>query len=102
MIVRREEKVLVQGGTFPRYAAAGFLVFLRQGTLFAARFSPERVELLGPPVPVLEDVGFAETYGNGQFSFSETGLLTYLPDPNRARAKAPAPTPAATDRPAVT
>jgi serine/threonine-protein kinase len=74
------EKVLVQGATFPRYAAAGFLVFLRQGTLFAARFSPERVELLGPPVPVLEGVGFSPTYGNGQFAFSDTGLLTYLTD----------------------
>jgi serine/threonine-protein kinase len=74
------EKVLVEGATFPKYAAAGFLVFLRQGTLFAARFAPERVELLGPPVPVLEGVGFRPTYGNGQFALSETGLLTYLPD----------------------
>ena len=74
------EKVLVEGATFPRYAEAGFLVFLRQGTLFAARFSAERVELLGPPVPVLEGVAFQPTYGNGQFAFSETGLLTYLHD----------------------
>jgi serine/threonine-protein kinase len=74
------KKVVVEGATFPRYAAAGFLVFLRQGTLFAARFAPERVELLGPPVPILEGVGFQPTYGNGQFALSETGLLTYLPD----------------------
>jgi serine/threonine-protein kinase len=74
------QKVLIKGGTFPRYVARGFLVFLRQSTLFAARFSPERLELLGPPAPVLEGVAFASAYGTGQLSFSHTGLLTYLPD----------------------
>ena len=66
------EKVLVKGGTFPRYVPTGFLVFLRQGTLFAARFSAERVELLGPPVPVLEGVAFANTYGSGHLCVLRT------------------------------
>jgi sugar lactone lactonase YvrE len=76
------QKVLVKGGTFPRYVPAGFLVFLRQNTLFAARFSAERVELLGPPVPVLEGVAIANAYGSGQLSFSDNGVLAYLKDSN--------------------
>jgi serine/threonine-protein kinase len=75
------EKVLVEGATFPKYAADGILVFLRQGTVFAARFSSERLELLGAPTPVLEQVTFASSYGFGQLAFSETGLLVHTAAP---------------------
>jgi serine/threonine-protein kinase len=75
------QKVLVEGATYPKYAANGILLFLRQNTLFGARFSEERVELLGPPTPVLAEVAFATTYGFGQLAVSSTGLLVYLTDP---------------------
>jgi len=76
------EKVLIKGGTFPKYVPGGFLVFLRRTTLFAARFSAERVELLGAPIPVLEGVASGATYGSGHLSFSNNGVLIYAGESN--------------------
>jgi serine/threonine-protein kinase len=73
-----KQKTLVRGGTFPRYVPAGFLVYTHGNTLFAARFDPERVELTGPAVPVLEYVGASPTYGASHFTFSGNGTLVYL------------------------
>jgi serine/threonine-protein kinase len=72
------QKVLVKGGTFPKYVPTGYLVFMRRNTMFAARFSAERLELLGDPVPVLEGIEFLPTYGNASFSFSDNGVLAHL------------------------
>jgi len=72
------QKTLVHGGTHPRYVPAGFLVFARGNTLFAARFDPDRVELTGPAVPVLENVGTSAPYGAAHYTFSSNGTLVYL------------------------
>ncbi len=77
---------ILQDAADARYAAPGHLVFLRRGTLFAARFDPERLEVSGAPVPVLGAVAQALTSGQsrnvtgaGQFSVAPTGALAYLP-----------------------
>ncbi len=57
-------------GSFPRYAASGHLVYLAlDGTLMAARFDPDEMELLGPPVALVEGVA--------AFTISQTGKLFY-------------------------
>ena len=57
-------------GVWPRYAASGHLVYLAlDGTLMAARFDPEAMELLGPSVALVEGVV--------AFAISETGKLFY-------------------------
>jgi serine/threonine-protein kinase len=53
-------------------------VFIHQGTLFAAPFHLERVELTGPPVPVIEGVWASALNAGAQFSFSNTGTLVYV------------------------
>jgi Tol biopolymer transport system component len=51
------------------------VLFLRDGTLMAQPFDSEKLEPSGDPVPVVEQVGGTNTYGN--FSASPTGVLAY-------------------------
>lgn len=69
-------KVLVNGGTNPRYASSGHLIYIRSGTLLAVPFDLKRLEVTGPPVPLVE--GVLETAGIGQFSVANNGTLVYI------------------------
>jgi serine/threonine-protein kinase len=62
--------VLHRGGLFGRYAPSGHLLYLNEGKLFAAPF---------------EEVAHAMLSGTAQYSFSNTGLLTYRRDRSRNR-----------------
>ena len=74
-----DQKVLLQGGTFPRYAASGHFVYYRGGTMMALPFDPVRLEVTGAPTPVVEGVmaGTSQS-GSAQFSISDNGSLIYL------------------------
>ncbi|MFI5180063.1 MAG: protein kinase [Thermoanaerobaculia bacterium] len=73
-------RTVVKAGTNPRFVAAtGHLVFLRAGVLMAAPFDPDRLEMRGTPVPVLENVIENPRTGAGQFSLSADGSLAYVP-----------------------
>ena len=64
------EMKALEPGTLGRYADSGHLVYIAPGgTLMAARFDPEAMELLGPSVALLEGVA--------AFSISDTGKLFY-------------------------
>ena len=71
-------KVVHRGGYHGRYLPSGHLVFIHQGTLFAAPFDLEKMELTGAPVPVIEGVWAHSTTAGAQFSFSDTGTLVYV------------------------
>ena len=79
-----QKKTLVQGGYWPRYLATsgktGHLIYMHGGTLFGVAFDPLRLELLGTPTRLLDDVAAGETLseGGGQFSVSGAGTLVYL------------------------
>ncbi|MFQ5816790.1 MAG: hypothetical protein ACE5H2_02390 [Terriglobia bacterium] len=76
-----ERKVLHEGGTYPRYLPSGHLVYVREATLFAVPFDPERLEITGQPAPVLEGVlsrGTGAGNGGAQYAFSPIGTLVYL------------------------
>jgi serine/threonine-protein kinase len=70
-------KSLVHGGTFGRYLASGHLVYINQGTLYAAPFRLDRLELEALPKPVLSGVDYNRVFGFAQYDFSRTGLLAY-------------------------
>ncbi|MGH9314438.1 MAG: winged helix-turn-helix domain-containing protein [Vicinamibacterales bacterium] len=77
------ERVIAERATFGRYVPTGHVVFLRQGELYAAPFTPGAGA--GPLRPVLSDVMTGAT-GAGQFGFSPAGTLLYVPDsPERTR-----------------
>jgi len=77
-------ELLHEGGTYPRYlpsGSTGHLVYVREATLFAAPFDPDRLEVTGQPAPVLEGVlslGGISGNGGAQYAFSPTGTLVYL------------------------
>jgi serine/threonine-protein kinase len=71
--------IVLRGGNSGRYLLSGHLVYIHDGTLFAAPFDLDRLEVTGPPVPALEGVTSSATSGGAQFAGSATGTLVYLP-----------------------
>jgi len=80
----REHRILLENAADAKYVPTGHLIFLRQGTLMAVRFDPDRMEVIEQPVALVEDVmqafrlSFSLNTGAGQFSVSETGCLLYV------------------------
>ena len=75
-----EQRILMEGGTSPRYAPtgpqSGHLVWARAGAVFAAPFDPGKLALTGPQVPVLEGVSMR---GSAELAFSDSGAMVYVP-----------------------
>jgi eukaryotic-like serine/threonine-protein kinase len=72
------ERELIAGGSAPRLAATGDLIYVRNGTLMAVPFNSGRLELAGTPAPVLEGVR-ESMLGAAQYSLSASGTLVYVP-----------------------
>jgi Tol biopolymer transport system component len=68
---------LIDGALHPRYID-GTLLYWRDGAIFAAPFDPDKLRVLGPSVPVVEDVAGIVTDGQAGFSVSPNGTLAYL------------------------
>jgi serine/threonine-protein kinase len=69
-----ERKTIIEGGGNPaHYAPSGHLVYAEAGSILAAPFDLERLELTGAPIPVVDDVAAAH------FSLSGNGDLVYVP-----------------------
>jgi Tol biopolymer transport system component/predicted Ser/Thr protein kinase len=77
-IATGERRNLVQGGTNPRYAPSGHLVYAQGGNLMAVPFDPQRLAVDGAAVPVVEGVLQSPLTGAAQYSFSGTGSLVYV------------------------
>src|SRR5216683_1528619 len=73
-----ERRILVQVGTNPRYAHSGHLVYVKEGSLMAVPFDPQRLEVTGTAVSVVEDVLQSPTTGAAQYSISTSGSLVYV------------------------
>ncbi len=74
-----ERRMLGVGGTYPRYADTGHLVFAREASLWAVSFDAGKREVTGTPVPVMEDVSVVSISGAAQFDLADTGSLLYMP-----------------------
>jgi Tol biopolymer transport system component len=59
------------------YVAPGYLLTMRELTVVAQRFDPDKLELSGEPFPVVEGVDRIPGLGLGIFSVSDTGVLVY-------------------------
>jgi tricorn protease-like protein len=79
-------KMLIRGGTAAEYARSGHLLYAIAGTLFAAKFDMDRLELRGDPVPVAKDVQMAVTAGPANYAVSHEGTLVYVPGASRRRS----------------
>lgn len=84
---------LIGGGADARYLPSGHLVYVRHGSLMAAPFDANRLEVTGDSIGVVAGVMQAANMGYnqfdsgaGQFSISDTGSLAYVaggPMPDR-------------------
>jgi serine/threonine-protein kinase len=75
-------KNLVQDAYYGRVLAGGerngYLLYVHTGTLFAAPLDLDRLELRGPPTPMLEDIAADVVSGTAQLEFSDGGTVIYL------------------------
>jgi serine/threonine-protein kinase len=69
---------IVQPGFYGRYVASGHLLYVKGGTIYAAPFDLNRLEVTGPSVAAVPQVVADATTGGAQFSASQTGTLVYL------------------------
>jgi len=74
-----EQRVLVQGGSNPRYVSSGHMIYARAGGLLAAPFDLKELKVTGPPVSVVEGVSMQPVFGGAQFSVSGEGSLAFVP-----------------------
>jgi serine/threonine-protein kinase len=70
-------RVLIQGGTHPRYVAPGYVVYGLAGSLRAVAFDLDRGEIVGTPVPVLDGVQ-SRPSGAVAFGIARNGTLAYV------------------------
>jgi serine/threonine-protein kinase len=78
----REQKVLIRGGSYPRYVRTGHIVYGAQGKLWAVAFDRTRLEVRGDPVPVVDDV-ISRPDGSVYFAVAQNGSLAYFAGPSQ-------------------
>jgi eukaryotic-like serine/threonine-protein kinase len=72
-----ERKILIHGGTSPRYVSTGHLIYAQGGRLLAIRFDAARLEVTGNAFPVAEDV-WQGPGGYVAYDVSRNGALVSL------------------------
>ncbi len=70
---------LIAGGTYPRYAATGHVLFLRNGALMATAIDVAARTVSDHAQVVVEDVFMNPAMASGNFAVSEAGTLAYAP-----------------------
>ena len=78
-LVTGEQKVLIKGGFHARFVPPRHLVYARDGSLLAIAFDAKRLEVVGSPTPVVDDVFMSPSYGHAEFSVSLDGSLAWVP-----------------------
>ena len=73
----RQQKVLLPGGSYPRYSSTGHIVYAIDGTLRAVPFDLGQLEITGTAVPVLDPVVTKDS-GAADFALSRDGSLIYV------------------------
>ena len=77
-----ERRELVDGASSAHYVPTGHLVFGRAGSLWAAPFDLDALDLSGEPIPILEGVVMETAAGvpgpPAQAAFARTGALVYV------------------------
>ncbi len=58
---------------------SGYLLFSRDGDLFAEKFDPQRLEFRGLAIPIARHIQYDRFVQAGAFSVSDNGVLVYAP-----------------------
>ncbi|MGH7536075.1 MAG: protein kinase domain-containing protein, partial [Gemmatimonadales bacterium] len=73
-------------GSYPRYAGSGHLMYLVGNTLMALPFDPDRLRVLGPPAPVVQEVRRESWDAGGQYDIAADGTLLYARGADAAKS----------------
>ena len=74
------DRTTLTGGTQPRYAPTGHILFARQNSLWRAPFDADTLALTGPAAPVLEPLQVNNGGGAALFTVAHNGSLMYSVD----------------------
>ena len=78
-------KPIVESGFAPTYLSSGHLVFGRGSTILAAPFDATRLEVMAPPVALVERVDGDPASGISEYRLSASGALAYIPQRPHSR-----------------
>ncbi len=70
--------IVVEGASMARYAPGDRLIFARGGSLFAVKFDPKVLKIIGGPVPIYQGVATDVSTGAAQFSIAENGSAVWI------------------------
>jgi Tol biopolymer transport system component len=84
----KEKIKLMAAATNAQYAAPGYIVFHREGSLFAQAFDAGKLALKGDPIHVADDVSSTAGNGRGNFDVSQNGSLLYFQGANAPAGRA--------------
>jgi serine/threonine-protein kinase len=71
-------RTILRGGTAPVYVESGHLVYSGDGTIRAVRFDARQLQVVGDPIPVIDQV-MSTPNGIASFAVARTGTLVYVP-----------------------
>lgn len=77
-LVDHTRKTVVQAGYNARYLPSGHIVYVKEGTLFAAPFDLGTLEVRGDAVPALQGITTNSANGGAQFAVSNSGTAVYV------------------------
>jgi serine/threonine-protein kinase len=76
-----ERRVVHQGGSFGRYVelgdGRGVVVYANGDSLFGIPYDPQRLEVTGSSVPLVQGVTVSRSEGSAQFDVADDGFLVY-------------------------
>jgi Tol biopolymer transport system component/DNA-binding winged helix-turn-helix (wHTH) protein len=73
-----QRRALVDGGSDARYLSDGRLLFSRSGTLMQVPFDIERLEVLGRPTVIAEDLFTHPVTGAAHYAVAPNGTIVYV------------------------
>jgi len=76
-IESKETGAVLKVSSAARYAAPGWLTFVRDNNLMAQRFDPATLKLSGEAYPIAEEVRFVPARWSGTYALSDQGALVY-------------------------
>ena len=72
------DRRVVARGSDPRFLPTGHIVYARNGSLWAVAFDTARLEPVGEPVVVVDELVHDPVSGASGYAISDTGVLVYL------------------------
>jgi serine/threonine protein kinase len=82
-----ETRPLVPSDTRAMFVSAGYVLYVRQGTLLAQKFDPKALAMIGEPAAVMDDVAYFSPTGGAFFSASQDGTLVFRRWPGRTQMR---------------